>query len=296
MAFLIGMPELPEVETIRRELVKVLLGKKITNVEVVHKKAIKSNLLSFKKDLLGKKIIGIDRIGKLLIIDIGQGKFLLIHLKMTGQLIYKHKDTIIEGGHSLTAAKTSEFPPKYSWVVWTFSDGAKLYFSDMRQFGYLKIVDAKTKDKIVSTYGPEPLTKDFTLDKFVQILQKRKAPIKSLLLNQNLIAGIGNIYADEACFAAQVFPGKKTHTLTSEEIKKLFSAINTVLKKAIKYKGTTFKSYRSLHGKKGNFFDYLQVYQRDGKKCFRCQVGIIGNKKIGGRSSRYCLVCQKVIH
>ncbi len=289
------MPELPEVETIRRELIKVLVGKKITHVEVLKRKAIQSASVSFEKSLVGKKIESIDRIGKLLIIDIGHNKFLLIHLKMTGQLIYKSKDKIIEGGHSLTAARITEFPPRYSWVTWTFVDGSKLYFSDMRQFGYVKIVDIKTKEKLASAYGPEPLTKDFTLGSFIKILEDKKAPIKSLLLNQNLIAGIGNIYADESCFAARIFPGRKSCTLTKEEIIRLFNSINVILKKAIKYKGTTFKSFRTLSGRKGNFLDFLQVYQRDGKNCFRCAVGIIANKKIAGRSSRYCPVCQKMI-
>lgn len=289
------MPELPEVETIRRDLAKVLAGRKIVEVKVINKKAVKSDLSRFRKVLLGKKIKKFDRIGKLMIVDFGDDDFLLIHLKMTGQLIYQYEETIIEGGHSLSAAAIKEFPPKYSWVIWGFDDGAKLYFSDMRQFGYLKMVDAKTKDKIISSYGPEPLTKQFAFINFIKIVGGRKAPIKSLLLNQSLIAGIGNIYADEACFEAKIFPGKPASKLTVEERKRLFAAINFILKKAIKYKGTTFKNYFSPHGKKGNFLDFLNVYQRDGQRCLRCQKGVITNKKIGGRNSRYCPVCQKVL-
>jgi formamidopyrimidine-DNA glycosylase len=289
------MPELPEVETIRQDLIKVLVGRKITGVEIINKKAIKSSPASFKKILLNKKIKNIDRIGKLMMVDLEGKDFLLVHLKMTGQLIYRRKDKVIEGGHSLSVALTRDFPPKYTWVIWSFDDGAKLCFSDMRKFGYLKIVDDKDKAKIVAKYGPEPLTKNFTYPNFIKALGKRTAPIKSLLLNQALIAGIGNIYADEACFEARIFPGTPANKLTEVEKKDLYTAINFILKKAIKHKGTTFKDYLSPHGKKGNFSDFLQVYKRDKQKCFRCEKGVIANKKIGGRSSRYCPVCQKVL-
>jgi formamidopyrimidine-DNA glycosylase len=289
------MPELPEVETIRQDLIKVLVGRKIVGVEIIDKKAIKSSLASFKEVLLNKKITNIDRIGKLMIIDLGGKDFLLVHLKMTGQLIYRYKDKIIEGGHSLSVAPTKEFPPKYAWVIWSFDDGAKLCFSDMRKFGYLKIVGGLALEKIVGGYGPEPLTKNFTYANFIAALGKRTAPIKSLLLNQALIAGIGNIYADEACFEAKIFPGTPANKLTEAEKKNLFTAINYILKKAIKHKGTTFKDYLSPHGKKGNFSDLLKVYKRDKQNCFRCLTAIIANKKISGRSSRYCPVCQKML-
>jgi formamidopyrimidine-DNA glycosylase len=289
------MPELPEVETIRRDLARVIVGKKITHVEVLHRAPIKDGVKKFTEALQNKKLKHIDRIGKLLMLDLSDGHFLLIHLKMTGQLIYRHDKTIIAGGHSFSAFKPDELPGAYTWVIWNFDDGSVLYFNDMRKFGYLKIVDRKEKEMIVSGYGLEPLTKNFTLKNFLKILEKRNAPIKAVLLNQALIAGIGNIYADEICFAAKIFPGTRTSVLSSLEKTKLFNAINIILKKAIKYKGTTFKNYVSAHGKKGNFSDFLQVYKRDKQKCFVCKKGIVSNKKIGGRSSRYCPVCQKVL-
>lgn len=288
------MPELPEVETIRRELAKFVLGKKIRRVDILHASAIKSSPKTFKASLENKHIKEVDRIGKLLMFEISGGEFLLIHLKMTGQLIYKHKDFIIKGGHSLS--RPTEISDKYIWVAWHFTDKSNLYFNDMRKFGYVKIVGAKEKERIVAGYGPEPLTKDFTLKKFFNILDNRNASIKSILLNQALIAGIGNIYADEACFMAKIFPGTPASKLSKAEKTRLFKAINAVLKKAIKYKGTTFNSFVSVRGKRGNFWDFLQVYKRDKKQCLRCAVGIIANKTIGGRSSRYCPVCQKVVH
>lgn len=290
------MPELPEVETVRRDLVPVLVGKKITKITVLHAAPVKDGVKKFIKSLQFKTIHHIDRIGKLLIVDVGEGVFLLIHLKMTGQLIYRKGATTVEGGHSLSGFKDVPMPSTFTWVVWHLNDGSDLYFNDMRKFGYLKIVDAQEKDRIVARYGAEPLTKKFTLDYFLKILEKRNTPIKSLLLNQTLVAGIGNIYADEICFDAGIFPGIRVAILTMKQKKKLFQSIGSILKKAIKYKGTTFKNYLSPHGKKGNFLDFLQVYQREGKKCLRCDGGIIAQKRIGGRNSRYCPLCQKVLH
>lgn len=290
------MPELPEVETIRRDLAKVLVGKKIVDVKVVNSRAVKVNADSFKKSLLNKKVKGIERIGKLMMLDLSDGNFLLIHLKMTGQLIYRHGHQIIEGGHNLPVFKENDLPTKCTWVIWKFNDGSNLYFNDMRKFGYLKIVNQKEKEIIVAKYGIEPLAKNFTLANFKKVLDKRKTSIKAVLLNQALVAGIGNIYADEICFAASIRPDRSVAKMSDTEIKKVFTASESILKKAIAHKGTTFKDYVNAHGGKGNFSDYLQVYKRVGEKCLRCKKGIITSKKIGGRTSHYCPVCQKVIN
>lgn len=290
------MPELPEVETIRRDLSKVLISKKIVAVEIFNKKSIKSSVDSFKKNLLNKKIKQIERIGKLMMFDLADKNFLLVHLKMTGQLIYRHGHQIIEGGHNLPVFKENDLPTKFTWVTWEFNDGSKLYFNDMRKFGYLKIVDQEEKEKIVAKYGIEPLTKNFTLTNFKKVLAGRKTTIKAVLLNQALIAGIGNIYADEICFAAGIRPDSSVAKIGEVEIKKLFSSSQAIIKKAIEHKGTTFKDYVNAHGGKGNFSDYLKVYKRVGKKCLRCKEGIIASKKIAGRTSHYCPVCQKVIN
>ncbi len=290
------MPELPEVETIRRDLAKVLMGKKITGVEVINSKAVKVNAESFKKSLLNKKVKGMERIGKLMMLDLSDGNFLLVHLKMTGQLIYRYDHHIIEGGHNLPVFKENDLPTKYTWVAWKFNDGSKLYFNDMRKFGYLKIVNKAEKEKIVAKYGIEPLTKNFTLANFKKALGKRKTSIKSVLLNQQLIAGIGNIYADEICFAAGLRPDSSVAKMSEADIKKVFTASGAIIKKAIAHKGTTFKDYVNAHGGKGNFSDFLKVYQRDGEKCLRCKKGIITKNKTAGRGSHYCPVCQKMIN
>ena len=290
------MPELPEVETIRRDLAKVLVGKKITAIQIINKSPIKESAKKFKKTLLNKKVKNIERIGKLMMLDLSDGNYLLVHLKMTGQLIYRHGHQIIEGGHNLPVFKENDLPTKYTWVAWKFNDGSKLYFNDMRKFGYLKVVSKKEKENIAAKYGIEPLTKNFTLANFKKVLDKRKTSIKAVLLNQALVAGIGNIYADEICFAASIRPDISVAKMSEAEIKKVFTASEAILKKAIAHKGTTFKDYVNAHGGKGNFSDYLQVYQRDGEKCLRCKKGIITKNKVSGRSSHYCPVCQKVIN
>lgn len=290
------MPELPEVETIRRDLTKVIVGKKIIGLEVISKSPIKGSARDFLKAQKNKTIKNIGRIGKLMMWELSSGNFLLVHLKMTGQLIYRHGHQIIEGGHNLPVFKENDLPTKYTWVVWKFNDGSQLYFNDMRKFGYLKIVGRAEKEKIESDYGIEPLAKNFTLVNFAKIFSGRKTSVKAILLNQQLIAGIGNIYADEICFEAGLLPHAPAGKLGAKEIKKLFAAAKVILQKAIKHKGTTFRDYINPHGRKGNFSDFLRVYQRDGEKCLRCHRGIITKKKIGGRGSHYCPVCQKMIN
>ncbi len=300
------MPELPEVETIRRDLAKVLVGKKITDIQIINKSPIKSSVASFKNALLNKTVKKIERIGKLMMLDLSDNNFLLIHLKMTGQLIYRYDHHIVEGGHNLpvfsaeggsaSGGKAQWLPTKYTWVIWKFNDGSKLYFNDMRKFGYLKIVNKKEKETIMAKYGIEPLTPNFTLANFKKVLDKRKTSIKSVLLNQALVAGIGNIYADEICFAAKIRPDQSVAKMSEAAIKKVFTASEAILKKAIAHKGTTFKDYVNAHGGKGNFSDYLQVYQRVGEKCLRCKKGIITKNKTAGRGSHYCPVCQKMIN
>lgn len=290
------MPELPEVETIRRDLSKVIVGKKIIGVEVLNQSPLKDSAVNFVKAQKNKIVKNVGRVGKLMMWELSDGNFLLIHLKMTGQLIYRYDHKIVEGGHNLPIFQEKDLPTKYTWVTWKFNDGSKLYFNDMRKFGYLKIVGITEKEKIESGYGIEPLTKNFTLANFTKIFSGRKISVKAILLNQQLVAGIGNIYADEICFEAGLLPHAPAGKLGAKEIKKLFVAAQVILRKAIRHKGTTFRDYINPHGRKGNFSDFLRVYQRDGEKCLRCKKGIITKKKIGGRGSRYCPVCQKMLY
>lgn len=285
------MPELPEVETIRRGLMSNIVNKTISGLDIRKSKLIKNEDRTFKNSLKNQSILNIDRIGKLLIFEISGDKFLLlIHLKMTGQLIYTDKSLVLAGGHSF---KQPEFlPNKFSHVIFDFSDGSKLFFNDLRQFGYLRLIKKSELEAVSNNFGIEPGKSDFTLENFSTIFKNRKINLKALLLNQKLIAGLGNIYVDEICFRAGIRPSRLVSSLTRGDIKKLYLATNYIIKKAIEKRGTTFSDYRDVENKKGNFLKYLKVYGRKAEKCKHCQE-TIKKIKLAGRGTHFCPNCQK---
>src|SRR3989338_2928363 len=281
------MPELPEVETIRRDLSKRVIGKKIAKVIVIKKKLVRSPLKSFIRILAGNSFVRLDRRAKLLVATLKKGeRFLLIHLKMTGQLLYQRGHSVSGGGHPQPPPGT-ELPNKFSHIIFDFNDGSHLYFNDMRQFGYMKLVDKKEKERIFSEYGLEPLSKEFTLTAFKKLVAGKKTPIKKILTDQKYIAGIGNIYADEACFSAGILQTRLGSSLSELEIKKLYIACKSILKKAVAKRGTTFRDFRDASGARGNFVKFLKVYGRAGEKCLRCKKSIIKKSRLGGRSTAY---------
>lgn len=287
------MPELPEVETIRRDLSAKVLRKKIIKVEVSKDKIVRGSTAKFKDDLIGRSFAQVNRRGKLLIFDIAKtNTYLLVHLKMTGQLIYQDKTVRVAGGHPWPAPDV-RLPDKHTHITITFSDKSKLYFNDLRQFGFMKIVEEKQLDIIVARFGIEPLTSDFTAENFGKVFRGRKAPLKAVLLNQNLIAGLGNIYADEICFAAGVRPGRRVDRLTKKEKEALYKSTEKIIKQAIKYRGTTFRDYVDSRGRTGNFVDKLKVYGRGGELCLKCHKFNIKKIKTAGRGTHYCPGCQK---
>ncbi|MFH1946756.1 MAG: bifunctional DNA-formamidopyrimidine glycosylase/DNA-(apurinic or apyrimidinic site) lyase [Candidatus Magasanikbacteria bacterium] len=285
------MPELPEVETIRQDLKKKIVNKKITNVLITTKARTNLSRNKFASELKGETVKDVDRVGKLLIFVLPDEKYLLIHLKMTGQLIYQKGKKIIPGGHH-DLSTVSDLPNKFTRITFEFSDGGRLFFNDMRRFGYLKIVDSKELEKVKSKFGIEPLAKDFTIDNFKKALQGRKTNIKALLLNQQIFAGIGNIYADEACFDAGIRPDTQVSELSSVQVNKLYKSVQKIIKKAIEMRGTTFNNYRDSDGNQGNFVQHLKVYGRAGLKCKRCS-GIIEKTRVAGRGTHHCSKCQK---
>ncbi len=284
------MPELPEVETIRQDLRKKILNKKIKSVFVSGKAKVNKSHPAFKKYLIGKKFVDIDRVGKLIIFVLDNKKYLLVHLKMTGQLIYKNGKKIIAGGHP--EPRIDEVPNKFTRVSFELASGGNLYFNDVRRFGYVNIVGQEELDKIKSNFGIEPLQPDFTLENFKKALSNRRTSIKAVLLNQKLLAGIGNIYADESCFLAEVRPAKPVNKLTGLQVKKLHKAIEKVINKAIEMRGTTFNDYKDSEGNSGYFGNFLKVYGRGGEKCVKCK-DILKRTVVVGRGTVYCLKCQK---
>ena len=296
------MPELPEVETIRRDLCQKILNKKIVKVNIVNPKSVRNSRRDFLSGLRGNKIKSIDRVGKLMVFCLPEKEFLLVHLKMTGQLIYKQGKKIIAGGHGEPESAFGRpgdkvmanlaVPNKHTRVIITFADKSKLFFNDLRLFGYMKKVGRAEKDKIAAAFGIEPLTRGFSLAKFAAIFKNRKTSLKAILLNQNLIAGLGNIYVDEVCFRAGLKPNRSAGNLAKTEIAKLYQAIQFILKKAIAKRGTTFNNYIDADGNKGNFIKYLQVYGQGGAPCKKCK-NLLKKIRLSGRGTVFCEKCQK---
>lgn len=305
------MPELPEVETIKNDLKKAILGKKIAGVEVKDKKVVKSKLADFLKVLIGNEFKDISRTGKLLVFGLKNKKYLLIHLKMTGQLVYvkttrphpipllckerglnkRRGGVIVVGGHDFPAIENRS--TKFTRAIFKFTDRSELYFNDMRRFGYLKIANGDELKKIKAEYGVNPLSRDFKYENFKKIFKNKKIAVKQILMDQKLIAGIGNIYADEILFAARIRPTRPANLLKDGELKKIFSVIPLILKKAIKHRGTSFSDYIDGEGKKGNFTSFLKIYgKKAGEKCPACG-GPVKAVKIGGRTAKFCPKCQK---
>ncbi len=298
------MPELPEVETIRRDLAASIVGPEITAVQLLFAKTAKNEAAFFVGALKGHKILEISRTGKLLILKIKSKasekmqNYLLVHLKMTGQLILVKGAKKIGGGHSLGGNSFAdsvggELPNKYTRAIIEFKGGTKLFFNDLRKFGYLKIVNEEELARILAAgYGPEPLTPGFSATYLAQKIKNKKKNIKAFLLDQKIIAGLGNIYVDESLFLAGIKPMRIATSLKLTEIKKLYQEINKVIKKAIANRGTTFNNYVDSAGKKGNFSHLLKVYGRGKLPCLKCRRPLI-KTKLAGRGTHYCDYCQK---
>lgn len=286
------MPELPEVETVARGLQKKSINKKITRVEVRAAKIVYPSKDVFIKKLIGNKIIRVRRRAKMLIFDLADKTFMVGHLKMTGQLVYRQRTgQLIMGGHPLKDGE-KDLPNKFSHVVFSFSDGSNLFFNDQRKFGWLKVVDVVGLQQELLKYGIEPLSRKFTVQKSQELLEKYpRKKIKQFLMDQTIIAGIGNIYADESCFYAGILPTRKVEKISLIEQKKLYRGIKQILIKAINKTGTSVENYVKADGDAGGYAKYLKVYGKNGKKCSRCGE-IIKKIKLNGRGTHFCPGCQ----
>jgi formamidopyrimidine-DNA glycosylase len=272
------MPELPEVETIRRQLLARIKGKKIKSVEVKLARMVNLPVAEFQKTVAGKSITDIKRRAKILILNLSGGWSIIVHLKMTGQLIYDGKEGIGK-----------------PHIIYTFSDGQKLRHYDFRLFGYAKLMKTDVAEKLLvkENFGPEILEKNFTLGGFKELLAKKpKAKIKPLLMDQKFIAGVGNIYAQEACFCAKILPTRIVATLTEAEIKNLYQCLKKILAAALLRGGSSVDSYVNALGERGGYVPFLKVYGREGESCVGCK-GKIKTIKLAGRGTSFCPACQK---
>lgn len=285
------MPEMPEVEVVRRELVKTSLHKKIVRTSVRFPKIVKNDA-TFEQKIVSKEFIDVSRRGKLLFFHLDDGNFLLGHLKMTGQFIFVDKDgKLAGGGHSLTELDMN-LPHKHTHITFFFDDGSKLYFNDMRRFGYVYWGNEADKIGAEAKFGIEPGLGNWTWKNFAPIFDKRKTTVKALLLNQKVVSGLGNIYVDEALYHAGVRPERVANTMTVAERKLLFHWSSKVMMDSIAVGGTTFYDFTNVSGQPGNYTNLLQVFTRQGKPCFNCGT-TIKKIKCAGRGTHFCPNCQK---
>lgn len=274
------MPELPEVETIRRELEEEVIGLNITDLWWDAPKLLQPTPEEVKAAVIGAKIVGIRRRGKLLVFELSSADtFLLIHLKMTGRLL---------------VAETGENKDSYTHVKFILDQNKELHFADMRKFGFIRLASRGGMEAEWDKLGPEPLD-DLTLESFRELLAKSSRKIKILLLDQSKIAGVGNIYANEVLFLAGVHPERGVSTLSGREVDRLFEAVETVLRQSLERRGTTTRdeSYVDAYGEQGEYQSQLKVYGREGELCSVCGTEI-QKVKLGQRGTYFCPQCQAV--
>ncbi|USN53128.1 MAG: bifunctional DNA-formamidopyrimidine glycosylase/DNA-(apurinic or apyrimidinic site) lyase [Candidatus Nomurabacteria bacterium] len=289
------MPELPEVETLRRVLQPVLKNREILSIQIFHPKLVKESPYSVKR-AVHAKITAVKRRAKIFLLELDNGYTLCVHLKMTGQLIHRNAEGVIRvGGHPIHNG-LQNLPNTFTGAVFLLSDNTQLFFNDQRRFAYLH---CRKTGQLATWFqslglGPEP-NQQLRFQTFLERLHRHpKARIKDALLDQRVLAGLGNIYADEVNYAARVHPRRRVVSLNNQELLALYRAILRIIKLAVTKKGTTFHHFGKGKGMGGSMQKYLHAYGRDGQNCHQCGT-ILKREKIGGRSAHYCPKCQ-VLH
>ena len=272
------MPELPEVETVARALRRTIIGQTIAAVDIHNDERLYPSRTKFAALLSGVEVVAVRRRGKNILIDLSNDHTLWVHLKMTGHFNY------------LPASRPRD---KHDHVVFHLTDnGHSLRFNDYRRFGRLRLYPTAVvmEQKGLAELGPEPL--EISRDDFVELVGSSRRMIKPALLDQTFLAGIGNIYADEALFGARIHPRRLTDSLAARKIKELHGLIQDVLRQGIRHKGTSVDTFSGLNGRPGRYQKYLLVYGREDQPCLRCG-HVIRREKIGSRSAHFCPVCQR---
>ncbi len=286
------MPELPEVETVRRGLHELIIGRTIKSVHHDTPKSFPNASADVHAFLIDASITDIRRRAKVLMIDLSTTYTLVIHLKMTGQLVYRG-DSVFGAGHP-NESLIGELPDRSTRVTLAFVDGSKLFFNDQRKFGWMKLMPTIEVPNIdfMKKVGPEPLEADFTSEEFAARFARRaKTSIKAAILDQTVIAGVGNIYADESLWGAKIHPKRLVNTISSAEYELLYTELRSVMNLAIEKGGSTDKNYVNAEGKRGSYMDFARVFRREGLACPRCDAEII-KFKAAGRGTHVCPHCQ----
>ena len=291
------MPELPEVETVRAGLARLLPGRSVSAVQLFDSpKSFPNDAQAVETQLIGAVVTGVERRGKVLLLGLSTQYSLMIHLKMTGQLVFVAGNERFGAGHP-SDSLVHDLPDASTRVCLQFADGSALFFNDQRKFGWVRLLPtpAVEEDPFIQRLGPEPLDASFTASVLAQRLRRRaKTNIKAALLDQSVLAGVGNIYADESLWGAQVHPLRIVGSLSSDEITRLHTALVEVLHLSITQGGSSNHTYVDAEGRKGSYMRFANVFRREGQACPRCG-HIIEKMRVAGRGTHICEHCQKII-
>jgi|TARA_B100001245_G_scaffold226960_1_gene202902 formamidopyrimidine-DNA glycosylase len=287
------MPELPEVETVRRGLHELIIGRIIKAVSADTAKSFPNADTDVRAFLVGATVTEVRRRAKVLLVELSTSYTLVIHLKMTGQLVFRGADVAFGAGHP-NDSLIGLLPDRSTRVTFTFADGSHLYFNDQRKFGWVKLLPTLEVPNIdfMRRVGPEPLEADFTAKQFTErFTRKARSPIKAALLDQTVIAGVGNIYADESLWGAKIHPLTKVADLSTAKLTTLYKELRAVMNVAIEKGGSTDRNYVNAEGKKGSYIDFARVFRREGQPCPRCGTEIV-KTRAAGRGTHTCPRCQ----
>jgi len=288
------MPELPEVETIRVGLARLLLGREVAAVSHDTPKSFPNAPADVEQFLVGAKVAAVTRRAKVLLIELSSKYSLVIHLKMTGQLVFQGKGVHFGAGHP-NDSLIGELPDKSTRVIFDFKDGSKLFFNDQRKFGWVRLMPTAEIPQLdfFKKVGPEPLEYDFTWQVLKERLARRKnTSIKAAVLDQSVVAGVGNIYADESLWGAKIHPATMVRDLTDKNFKDLYKSLQAILRLAIEKGGSTDHTYVDAEGKKGSYLSFASVFRKEGQPCPRCGT-TIEKIRVAGRGTHICPFCQK---
>jgi formamidopyrimidine-DNA glycosylase len=289
------MPELPEVETVRRGLETLIIGKKVQAVTHDTEKSFPNAPSDVNEFLIGASIRNVRRRAKVLLVDVSTDYSLVIHLKMTGQLVFVG-EMRFGAGHPNDSLINS-LPDKSTRVEITFDDKSKLFFNDQRKFGWVKLMPTVEIPNIdfMKKVGPEPLEADFTKEEFRERFTRRgRTNIKAAILDQTVIAGVGNIYADESLWGAKIHPKRLVASITNKEFDQLYTELRAVMNLSIEKGGSSNHTYINAEGKRGSYMDFARVFRREGLMCPRHPDVIIEKLRVAGRGTHICPVCQKI--
>lgn len=290
------MPELPEVETVRIGLSEFLPGREVAEVTHTWDKSFPNSEEDVAQFLIGAKVAKVARRAKVLLIELDTNYTVVIHLKMTGQLVFRGEQGEHFGAGHPTDSLIGELPDRSTRVIITFTDGSKLFFNDQRKFGWMRLLPTAEVPQIdfFKKVGPEPLSTDFTWEVLRERLKRRpNTNIKAALLDQTVIAGIGNIYADESLWGAKIHPQTLVKNISDHKYKALYRALVEVLQLAIEKGGSTDRNYVNAEGKRGSYLHFASVFRREGQACPRCGTTII-KTRVAGRGTHLCPHCQKL--